>query len=85
MQTVHKYVLNWADEQEISMPRGAEILHFNNQNDLPTIWARVDTRNPPTGYNFSIRGTGQDNADGPYIRTAFFHEDDLVFHLFWTA
>ena len=85
MQTVHKYVLDLSDEQEISMPRGAEILHFNNQNESPTIWVRVDTRNPSTNFNLSIRGTGHDNASGKYIGTAVFQAGALVLHLFQTA
>lgn len=83
MKTVYKYPIPIYDEFGFLMPKGAEILHVNQINDVPYIWALVDTMEPLESYSFALRGTGH-NADivGKYIGTFQMHDGQLVFHLF---
>lgn len=82
MKIVWKYELRFDDEQQISMPEGAEILYFGNQSGTPCVWARVDSNADKSLRQVSIRGTGHPNADGRYIGSALFDEGALVFHCF---
>jgi hypothetical protein len=68
-----------------NMPRNAEILCIKVQNDIPTIWALVDSDDDMATEDrvFEIFGTGWDiNGDeiNEYIGTFF--NGPLVFHVF---
>ena len=83
MITIYKYKLELTEYQEISLPKNSEILHFNFQNQIPYIWAVVDTKKPMELVKFVIRGTGHpiltpETLD--YCGTAL--DGPFVWHLF---
>lgn len=83
MKAIHKYPISIANEQEIQMPLGAEILHAGlDPQNAPCIWAKVDTDNPIGLVNVHVVGTGHaiefENGDhvGSFIQHPF------VWHVF---
>jgi hypothetical protein len=84
MKTVFKYPLRLIDTQDVSMPDDAEILCVQIQNEVPTIWAKVDDENGPVTRKFRIAGTGHDlkGDELAYIGTFQLHAGALVFHVF---
>lgn len=85
-QTIHKFTLNIADEQDVIMPEGAHILTVQVQNGEICLWAKVITTNPAEARKILIRGTGHDAADvGRYIATVQMAGGGLIWHLFEAA
>lgn len=86
MKTIYKYPVNHIEDSCIVMPKGAKILSFHSQNDVPCIWALVDPEKPPEERNFYLIGTGHvievDPAKLRFIDTALFSEGEFVHHLF---
>lgn len=84
MRTVYKYTLDLANRVSIELPKGAEILHFNNQNENPTIWCLVEPNEKTEERKFRLTGTGHPIEENnlKYIDTAYFKDGALVFHLF---
>lgn len=71
----------------IEMPKGAEILTIQIQDENPCIWALVNPENEKDLRHFEIYGTGHDIKYGfdtsrVYINTFQMHNGSLVFHLF---
>jgi len=82
---VYKYPIQAGDHIDVEIPKGAEILTVQTQNDQPCIWALVDERAPTERRMFRLAGTGHpiDNPNSlKYIGTFQLHEGSLVFHLF---
>lgn len=48
MITIHKFVLEVAGRQEISIPRNSKILHVGEQHGHLILWAQVETDNTHT-------------------------------------
>jgi len=70
MRVIYKYPLKQSavHAQEVSMPRGALIVHCAMQHGLPTMWAEV--RSEETAHHmrtFLIYGTGE-RIDGRFYR-----------------
>lgn len=85
MKTIYKYKLQTTDEQQILMPKGAEILTVQLQDGEPQLWALVETNNQPTKRYIEIFGTGNPIIGiGPrkYIATYQLRGGALVFHVF---
>ena len=85
MLTIHKYTFEPSGEITLRMPKGAQVLSFQNQNDTPTIWAMANSEAEKVDINFMIFGTGHKIPDEPhllYIGTAQFYNGRLVWHLF---
>jgi hypothetical protein len=87
MRTVHKYIIGNPTPEGlvlISMPIGAQILRVDTQNNIPVLWARINSEQPYVQKHFRVAGTGQNLDHGvrpdEYVGTFFL--DDLVFHLF---
>ncbi len=83
-RTVWKFPLPGQGINHVSMPEGAEILHFNMQ-DEPTIWALVDPQREIVSRKFQIVGTGhplaeEENEAFIYVGTCF--QGPFVWHLF---
>jgi hypothetical protein len=58
---IWKYPLEIVDYlQGKSMPEGAQIVHVGLQNNIPTIWALVETTKRPEDRFFGIIGTGHE-------------------------
>jgi hypothetical protein len=84
MKTIWKYQLVIQDSQPLTMPKGAEILTVQVQNNIPCIWALVDPDAEIEHREFCMFGTGHDFGliDYKYIGTFQIHEGLLAFHLF---
>jgi hypothetical protein len=85
MNTIYKYPLT-DDVQSFDIPKDAEILCLQVQNDVPCIWALVDTDKPKVKRHFEIRGTGDSVPPFrvSYIGTYQLNGGRLVFHVFET-
>jgi hypothetical protein len=92
MRTIHKFSVSAADvgisgEFEVEMPRNADILCVQTQNDHPQIWAIVDDAAKLEIRRLVVVGTGWDlPADlgrGEYIGT-FQTDGCFVWHVFAT-
>lgn len=82
---IFKYQLETKDIQEIEMPKYAEILCIQTQNETPCIWALVEPNAPKTKRVFEIFGTGYivpDKRNRKYIGTYQLLDGNLVFHCF---
>ena len=73
MITIYKYPLEVKDEQEIDIHMvdnggtlfrlSQQVLSVDAQNDIPCLWAIVDTDMPKRNRKIIIRGTGHDCSD----------------------
>ena len=81
MITVHKYAIPLLTEEPTRMPRGAEILCLQVQNEVPCIWAKVDTNQPNEERPFYWTGTGLPLLE-PNTYVGTIQTGPYVFHLF---
>lgn len=83
---IYKYTFRVDDTVTITMPKGAEILSVQTQDDVPTVWALVDPKAPPVSRLFHIFGTGHPipGLFGPSSFVATFQQRDgaFVWHMF---
>jgi hypothetical protein len=82
---IFKYHLDTVDIQSIDMPLGAKILSLQTQNEIPCLWALVDTEAIIVKRTFRILGTGHqmfDNIPCKYIGTYQLIKEGMVFHCF---
>ncbi len=88
MKTIHKYTFKIEDEVSIEMPKGARILSVQCQDDIPVMWALVDTENELETRLFNIFGTGEeiwpsfDYSKEDHLAT--FQHGIFVWHIFLT-
>lgn len=85
MKTIHKYTLVVTDNQFVDMPKWAKILSVQVQNNIPCIWAEVNTDMPIEKRCFEIFGTGNPihedmGVSREYIGT--FQMIHFVWHLY---
>jgi len=83
--TIWKFPLMVIDNQIIRMPKGAEILTVQTQNEEPCLWALVDVEAELEARFIDIFGTGHPvflfkRTNKKYIGT--FQTGQLVFHVF---
>lgn len=83
---IWKFPIN-LDKSIVQMPKDAEILTIQTQNDTPCIWALVNPENANESRHFEVYGTGHNiyyemGIDRKYIGTFQLHGGSLVFHLF---
>ena len=86
MIVVWKFELDFGTNS-IYMPAGAKVLHANEQNGVPHIWALVDPDEPKVATRlFVVLGTGHKTSfhqdDLKYISTLFTEDHTFVFHVF---
>jgi hypothetical protein len=86
MRKIFKYPFSVSDKIEINMPSEAEILSVQVQDEVPCIWAIVNTDSKIKIHTFFIYGTGQnvlgwDNGMN-YIGTFQLFGGKFVGHLF---
>jgi len=85
MWTIHKFKLDkFTGTTKIQIPASAQILCFQQQAGIPTIWVYLDNADSTVTRQFTRYGTGWDNEPSPYhskyIGTV---QDNLfVWHLF---
>lgn len=88
MNSVYKYPLETTDFQTVEMPKDAEILCIQTQQETPNIWALVDLDNVYKEQEkryFEIYGTGhkiKDLTNRKYIGSYQLKGGFLVFHCF---
>lgn len=84
MKTVWKFPLETMDRARVSMPYGSQILSFQSQYNVATIWALVDTNAPMVEREFLMVGTGHQHPvdAGAFIGTFQVSEGMFVFHVF---
>jgi hypothetical protein len=88
VRTVWKYPLALvADDQTIEMAVGSRIVHCEEQNRVPTMWAEADTAGAATDFEerrFVIVGTGHPIPDGftIYRGACVLDEGAFVFHVY---
>jgi len=84
MRNVWKYKLTANDYIDVEMPKGAEVLTFQIQFDIPCIWCLVDPDAEKESRRFRLAGTGHDIKEDnlKYIGSCQVHEGALIFHLF---
>lgn len=79
---VWKYPLVITDDQEIVMPKDAELLYVAEQLGSLCLWARVIPSGVVVGRLILMRGTGHLIGTQPYVGTVLTHGDALVWHVF---
>jgi hypothetical protein len=83
---IWKFAIN-ANRFAVEMPKNAEILTVQVQNETPCIWALVNPESPKELRHFEFYGTGHDihcdmGIERKYINTFQLDGGALVFHLF---
>ena len=85
MRRIWKWKLERTDVQTLDLPKGAEILTVQVQDDIPQLWALIDDSVTET----EQRHIGMYGTDHPiyydpgrYISTVQFYSGKLVFHIF---
>jgi len=88
-KTIYKYELSpvLQGNHSLKLPKNAEILSVQAQNDTPCIWALVYPDNEVEERFFELFGTGHDipcdmGIDRKFIGTFQMYGGSLVFHLF---
>lgn len=89
-KAIWKFAFDTADEVDIELPGGAEILAVQVQQGQPCLWALVDPSEPLKAVRFRIYGTGHpiptygamDHIYGKYVGTYQMRDGHLVFHMF---
>ncbi len=84
---VWKFPVEFSARFSLPLPKGAEVLHFDMQGTMPTLWALVDPEAEIAPRDFFLRGTGHDipsPEDLPlkHIGTCLEDGGRLVWHLF---
>ena len=85
MKRIFKYQLGPKDLQIVEMPKGAEILCVQMQNNTPCVLALVDESLEKENRYIETFGTGHyiDNSNNrKYISTVQIFDGELVFHYF---
>lgn len=86
MKTIWKFELKVVDIQNIEMPKNAQILSVKMQNEIPVLYALVNTDNESEERLIEIFGTGHevmhDTSVSQYIGTFKMRNDKLMFHVF---
>ncbi len=86
MITIHKYPIKVNNYIRLALPVGAKILTVQVQNNIPFIWALVDTNQQIQLRTFRIYETGREiSTVGIYISTFQLDNGRLVCHLFETT
>jgi len=82
MKTVWKYPTK-PDMFDLSLPVGAQVVHFDMQQGEPTIWVLVDTDAQRELRLFLVAGTGHTVPDDTrHIASCIDRNLGLVWHLF---
>lgn len=82
MSEVWKFPLDIADDQRLTMPQHAELLHVGEQYGQVLLWARVIASGQRmVRREIIMRGTGQPIWTQPYVGTVVTN-GGLVWHVF---
>jgi hypothetical protein len=81
MKAIYKYPVPLSTEKPTRMPRGAQFLSLQMQNDIPCIWAIVDLSQPNEERPLYWI-TGQPMPQGFHNYVGTIQTGPYVFHLF---
>lgn len=88
-KSIWKFPLDTTDYQKVLMPKNAQILSIQAQNEIPCIWAIVDKEAESEEREFEIFGTGHQYKDDiwfgkehSFVGTYQLNDGSLVFHCF---
>ena len=84
---IYKYPLTPVDIQIIKMPKGAEILSLQVQNNVPCIWALVDKTQSEEERYFETFATGEriiftSRTERTHVGTYQLSSGRYIFHVF---
>ena len=85
MDTIFKYPIPVNNRFSLKLPKGAEILTVQEQQDNPKIWALVNSENETETRNFVLVGTGysiEEKDSLNYIGTFQLLNGRFIGHLF---
>lgn len=86
MSVIWKYGIPLADAFTLELPRGATLLHVDEQRGTPQLWAMVVPGRDKEKRTFVLLGTGHTSPHSPdslkHIGTFQLEGGALVFHLF---
>jgi hypothetical protein len=83
---IHKQILDLTQRQTLSIPRNAEILSIQNQNENIYLWYICNPDNKLISRTFLLFGTGEreipeDKIIG-YLDTVIMQNNNFVWHIF---
>ena len=86
MKAIWKYTLQ-PDNTTMEMPKGAKVLHVDEQHGSICIWAEVDSEQPTEERKFEIFGTGHEMPSikglfRKYVGTAKMQGGTFIFHVY---
>lgn len=85
MTTIYKYPLFFNPRQTTALPISARVLHVGlDPNQVPCIWAKVDTDEPKLDRLFFIVGTGNELPVDAKHYIGTYNQAHFVWHL-WSA
>ncbi len=85
MTTIWKYPLQVTDQQEVRLPRHAQILTCQMQEGIPTLWALVDPEEDKVRAVFYMVGTGNLIPEGGVSGVSYINsvqQGMFVWHIF---
>ena len=92
MKTIHKYEIKKESAGVFEMPRGARVIHTDNQPyqgldghyDRLMLWAEVDTDRQTEHRRWKVIATGQERPGDDYehVGTALFTGGAYVWHIY---
>jgi hypothetical protein len=86
MKTIYKYPFHVGQFQIVNLPRGAEILTAQEQDNQLFIWAKVDAGEGEfVSRTISVFGTGHaivDDKNLKYLCTVVTKHSEMVWHVF---
>lgn len=83
MKTIYKYPIKITNEQEISMPQDAKVIHAGlDPQGTPCVWAVVDTERETEPVSILVYGTGNPMNYFPHEHVGSFTQGPFVWHVF---
>jgi hypothetical protein len=85
MKTIWKFPPAVVSPIRIDMPKGAEVLTVQRQNELACLWAIVDPNADKEARYFEVHGTGNDLYDNMGVERKYvgtFQAPPFVWHVF---
>jgi hypothetical protein len=88
-QIIYKYPLKVQQSQIIEVPQGGQILTFQAQQEVPTLWIQCDKDAPTRPMTFLLLATGEEfimerdaETHLDYVGTCQLFGGSFVYHLF---
>ena len=82
--TIYKYLLMITDEQLLTVPEGAAVLHVGEQDGELCVWCLIDPKAPNVQKMVRIYGTGNPyDGDLEQFHVGSVQIGPFVWHVFW--